>query len=67
MIEFLDWNENAQRHPFDQNSMEKMAQYMLTVKAEYRLLAIFHYTQKEDFHRVHMEHEEYQRYDVYIF
>ncbi len=36
---------------------------MLTVKAEYRLLAIFHYTQKEDFYRVYVEDEEYQRYD----
>ncbi len=56
-------DENAQRHPFDQNLVEKMAQYMLTVKAEYRLMAIFHYTQKKDFYRVHVEHEEYQRYD----
>jgi hypothetical protein len=62
-LTLLILDENAQRHPFDQNSVENMAQYMLTVKAEYRFLAIFHYTQKEDFYRVHVEHEEYQRYD----
>jgi hypothetical protein len=62
-LTLLILDENAQRNPFDKNSMEKMAQYMLTVKAEYRFLAIFHYTQQEDFYRVHVEHEEYQRYD----
>jgi hypothetical protein len=60
-------DENAQRHPFDQNSVEKMAQYMLTVKAEYLVLSTFYYTGIRDFHRVYEEFGAYQRYALYIF
>jgi hypothetical protein len=66
-LTLLILDKNVQRHPFDQNSVETMAQYMLTVKAEYLFLSTFYYTRMEDYHRVDIEFMEYQRYVLYIF